>query len=330
MTEHDLKMHSSRAERWETPIFDSGWSPFGSAHEGSVMRGVDLGPWMTRRSALVCLGIAGLFCMAAVPVAEAVVSSFVAHLLGVVLEGLGIALLSSAILAFTVENWLRFDLSKDVFLTTIGYRLPDDFRVGLKSEILRLSSYDFLCDWHLLKVTIEPIEGTSYVRVTSNGERRIRNISEKSLLFSGMAHIDYWGLTERSQITTCSVTLEEGGNPVSFTRTETLSDLTVRAETEPVTVPSKKRVIVSTTTTEMMHDNDDLSYSYAFPTLNPMIEAPPPKGFMVEGGFHKDAPFVTFERHTPRQKLEGVLYPHQRIRIRWWPSATPNPDDLGS
>jgi hypothetical protein len=153
----------ARTEQWDTPIFDSGWSPFGSAHEDGVVRGVNLGPLMTRRGALVALAVAGIVCISVVPIIEEYTGSFrFADLIHVILDGLGIALLSSAILAFTVENWLRFDLSRDVFLTTIGYRLPDEFRSGLKSEIIRLSSCDSLCDWHLLKVTIELI-GKSYV-----------------------------------------------------------------------------------------------------------------------------------------------------------------------
>lgn len=44
---------------------------------------------------------------------------------GLISEGIGIAVLSSAILGFTIERWLSWDLSKDVFLTSkpISYRL---------------------------------------------------------------------------------------------------------------------------------------------------------------------------------------------------------------
>ena len=52
-------------------------------------------------------------------------------------EGIGIAVLSSAILAFTIENWLRADLTKDMFLTAIAHHLPSVYAGALRLELSR-------------------------------------------------------------------------------------------------------------------------------------------------------------------------------------------------
>jgi hypothetical protein len=53
---------------------------------------------------------------------------------GLISEGIGIAVLSSAILGFTIERWLRSDLSKDVFLTSIAHHLPPEYWPAPGSE----------------------------------------------------------------------------------------------------------------------------------------------------------------------------------------------------
>lgn len=58
-------------------------------------------------------------------------------------EGIGIAVLSSAVLGFTIERWLRSDLSKDVFLTSIAYHLPPEYRDALRPELSRLAGHKY-------------------------------------------------------------------------------------------------------------------------------------------------------------------------------------------
>jgi hypothetical protein len=119
------------------------------------------------------------------------------------LAGIGIAVVSAAILALTIENWLLSDLAKNVFLTTIGQHLPVEYGNALKSELLRLASYNFFCDRQVLRFKFEPIAGSAHLRLTTIVEKTVRNISSQSEPLRGYIHIDDWGLDERSNVTEC-------------------------------------------------------------------------------------------------------------------------------
>jgi hypothetical protein len=103
---------------------------------------------------------------------------------GLISEGIGIAVLSSAILGFTIERWLRSDLSKDVFLTSIAHHLPPEYRAALRLELSRLTGYKYICDHHILKIKIEEIDDQN-VRVISACERTFKNISNSTLPLAG-------------------------------------------------------------------------------------------------------------------------------------------------
>jgi hypothetical protein len=81
------------------------------------------------------------------------------------LDGIGIAVVSAAILAGTIENWLLSDLAKNVFLTTVGQHLPVEYGNALKTELLRLASYKIFCERQILRFRFEPIPGSDHLRL---------------------------------------------------------------------------------------------------------------------------------------------------------------------
>src|SRR5262249_44546402 len=144
-----------------------------------------------------------------------------------IFDGIGIAFLTSSILAVTIEKWLRSDLAKDIFLAAIGYHLPSNYREALKRELNRLASYTFLCEKHILLITIEP-KGDTWVRVTAQIERTMRNITQSSQDIHAFIHIDEWGHPEeKSRIEECNIVKVNGGTKLKFAKIVTHENLSI-------------------------------------------------------------------------------------------------------
>jgi hypothetical protein len=91
-----------------------------------------------------------------------------------VAEEVGVALITTALLGFTVDRALKVELVRDVFNVAFRYVVPTE----LKEEVLRVLSYRFICDRHLL-VIIEPLSD-QFVRVTSKVQRRAGNYVKRN------------------------------------------------------------------------------------------------------------------------------------------------------
>lgn len=307
-------------ERWRTPIFDSGWSPLNSMSGEDEMANLR-GP-MPRWAWLLVIGIVGVVLI----VIGNLFGSFVTHpnaylsWISPTLEEVGIAAITSAIIAVTIENWLLSDFGKDIFLTTIGHHLPATYRAAMKSEFIRLADYKFFCEDHVMTIKIEPVAGQSYVRIISKIERIIKNISSKTQTKAGYIHIDEWDFPEKSKVMECSVKFIETGKEYKMGAPNVLEDRSVMAETENVAIPPGKSISVSTSWEEYKYKNDDLEFFFTVPTLNPTIQIQAPEGFVVRQDFGTEEQEKKMDPHNPRTTLIGILFPLQRIRIRWWPT----------
>jgi len=71
-------------------------------------------------------------------------------------------------LGFTIDPWIKSDLSKDVFRETISTIFPPEFR----DEIFRIVSFKFICEIHFMIIKIEKI-GEDLVRVTASNREDI-------------------------------------------------------------------------------------------------------------------------------------------------------------
>jgi hypothetical protein len=83
---------------------------------------------------------------------------------------IGVALLTAAILGFTIDRWMKAELRTDAFLAAIGHILAPEFR----AEVSRIVGYKLICERHVLLVDIELVE-SNVVKITSSVERTIRS-----------------------------------------------------------------------------------------------------------------------------------------------------------
>ncbi len=237
-----------------------------------------------------------------------------------IFDGIGIAILTSSILGFTIERWLRADLTKDVFLTAIGHHLPNDYREALKAELMRLSAYTFLCEKHILSIKIEPIDGTC-VRVTTMVERTMRNITRSDQRIAGHIHIDEWNFpAEKSRICECKVAKIGGGtkDSASFTKVDTHDNLSISATTKEIKIAPDESAKLSLKSVEIKRPTDDLSLVFMRPTINPTIEVSVPPELTCKTSFGPDEESAIDETYSNRRTLKGMYWPPQRMRIHWW------------
>ena len=235
-------------------------------------------------------------------------------------EGTGIALLTSAILAFTVERWLRSDLTKDIFREAIGHHLPPNYRNALQGEIIRLSTYDFLCEDHILLITIQSVDDNC-VLVTTKIERVIRNITQSSQNIGNYVHVDEWGFPQPSQIYECSIQKLDGAGKdhANFTKTVQHDDLSISATTKTIKLGPNERAKLLSKFCEVKRATDDLSLVFMSPTTNPTIEIQVPSDtFRFKVSFGPDEEVARKEEYSTRQTLNGMYWPLQRMRVKWW------------
>jgi hypothetical protein len=236
-----------------------------------------------------------------------------------ILDGIGIALLTSSILAFTIERWLRADLTKDIFFTAIGHHLPSNYREALKAEVVRLSAYRFLCENHILLIKIDPVDD-DFVRISTTIERTIRNITQSSQKIFNHIHIDEWRHAERSQIHECSIEkLDRSGERASSNKTVTHDDSSISATTKEIKLKPNESAKLLSRSTEIKRSTDDLSFVFISPTVNPTIEiSSSSDSFEFRASFGPDEETARKENYSNRQTLDGMYWPPQRMRIHWW------------
>ncbi len=171
----------------------------------------------------------------------------------------------------------------------------------------------------MLRLKFEPIPGSDHLRLTTIIEKTVRNISPQSEQLRGMIHIDDWGLDERSRILECTATID-GTTVGRLEPTQVLENRSVRGQTNLFDVGPGKTVHLTNISVEVVHRNQDLSFIFQTPILNPVIdatEAPSDLDFEYDFGIH--APDIIRETHSRRRELKGIHFPLQRMRIHWWP-----------
>lgn len=244
-------------------------------------------------------------------------------ILSALFVGVGVAAFTAAILGFTIDRWLKTDIARDVFLTAIGHYLPENFRELLKDEMIRLASHKTLCEKHEMKLIIEPIDA-SHVKVTTSISRTIKNISRSPTSVANSFALDEWGVSGKpSTIKVCKAKRSDG-TEVSFDpeAIEHRPNMSIRAATKELTIPPSQTILLSSEGVEYKGINDDLSFFFAAPTINPEIEVEASE-FEAEIGFGS-AGEVIDSAVSKRRTLKGAYFPRQRMRVRWWPKEDNN------
>jgi hypothetical protein len=229
---------------------------------------------------------------------------------------IGIALLVASILGFTIDRWMKAELRTDVFLASIGHILAPEFR----AEVSRIVGYSLICERHFLLIKIKSI-GTGLVRITSHVERTIRNRSAYPQSIRNITHIDEWGYQKAGASEVVECILEIDGVPTGADEPKKDAYSVYRQTTEKTLKPGQVANLRSKYV-EYKPINDDLHYSFAAPTINPEIEVQVSDDLDCIFNFGtptENAENVVVSKYAPKKQLIGTYFPHQAMRVRWWP-----------
>jgi hypothetical protein len=234
-------------------------------------------------------------------------------------EHLGTALFIASILGFTIDWWLTKRIAEDVFLAAMGYELPNE----LREEVRHVYGDRLICTEHVQTVWIEKIKDEeNFLTVTVGLERTIKNIGSTSQTVPIVTSIDEWFVPlHPSAIIELGYKLDGTGNlqTTGFVKEKKPNSLLAEIKGGVELKPDRKLTIYSkfreTKPTEGEHY---ISFSYA--TSNPHVTVNAPQDFRWSVGFsHRAEPILG--RYSDVVRLEGLLLPHQSIRVRWWRDA---------
>lgn len=235
------------------------------------------------------------------------------HWLSEIVRELGTAFLIAAVLAFTVDTWLKQGLARDAFAAAMGYLLPSE----LRQEVRRISGYKVLCTRHHLHIVLKIIDGDT-VEVTAMCERVLENISNDVMKQGASVEIDEWGYSERkSEIIECEIQI--GGETKKFDPAAIVrSASTVRAETEKSSLQPKETATISWKVVEYMGINDEAIYNFTWPTREPEVQVTAPPELESRAGFRSENKSEP-RRYANSVTLNGTYLPPQVMGARWWP-----------
>ena len=244
-----------------------------------------------------------------------------AHLDGLwanIMEGLGIAFVTSAILGSTIEWFFRQRLLEDVFKASVGYILNDE----LKAEVGAIYNQQILCVKHTQEYNLLPVANNpDLVILHYKIQRDLKNIGNKDYSLEQVTSLFEWFHKElKSRVVELGCELK-GKQYKDFT----LRKITNRIEAqlnEKVIIPKDEKVILWYEIEEIKHVSDIHYEMFAFATIEPEITFhEPPKelshlGINVSFGTREQKNFTKIGRDTLR--LKGTMLPYQGIEVRWW------------
>jgi len=226
---------------------------------------------------------------------------------------IGVALLVTAILGFTIDRWLKAELRTNAFLAAIGHILAPEFR----AEVSRIIGYKLVCERHTLLVEITLLS-PNVVKVTSSTERVIRNKSTYPTSIKNYAHIDEWGYADgKSEIQDCEMELE--GHTFKAVGAPIVDAFSIQVTTGEKQLSPNQSATFRAKWTEYKNINDTLFYHFTIPTINPEVEVRIAPEIDCSIGFGTPTQNVEPYYYVMRRRLVGTYFPHQSMSVRWWP-----------
>jgi hypothetical protein len=234
-------------------------------------------------------------------------------------EGVGVALLTAALLGISVDRILKIELARDVFQAAFRYVLPPE----LKDEIARIISYKFLCTKYYGVINVVSA-GDDLVRVEMSSERTIRNISSHTENYKAILHLDEWGFDGNpSRVTQCIA--EYNGEKYEGKVVPPDRGSAIGTDTEDIPVKSGGEVVTVAKGYEFHRSNGLLILNLRSPTLNPIINVTTPDDLQHECSFGVPGEKIDVSRIANRYELNGTHFPGQVIKLRWWPKRSTAP-----
>jgi hypothetical protein len=274
-----------------------------------------LPPWFVLVSFAV-IGIVGLICLSVPTLLGLVPWQTIPSEIGTALLT---ALFIAAILGFTIDRWMKDELREEAIKATLNAIVLPEFQ----SELQRIFRYEFLCEYHFMRISIQCI-ASDQVRVTTSTERRLRNISGGFREIPGSIHIDEWGFEDtKSSIERCSIEDDDGKKDEAFVTTFP-NAYSMRAETAKISVPHDKCVTVRSVFSEIKRMNDHFIGTFSNPTKDPIVQVEISDDLTYDFDFGRSlspGEKVEHSEHMRIHRLMGMYFPGFYMKARWWPKG---------
>jgi hypothetical protein len=256
--------------------------------------------------AVMAIGAAGAFLL----VAAAEWLSGVSRELA---DGFGTALVVAAVLAGTVDYYLKRGLLQDAWKQLFGYLLPDQVR----EELDWVSKQELLCERYDLTLKLEATHDPDLMTMQIEHRSDIRNITLHSVDFRPLFALDEWfheGLPSEVTALRCTRHGE------TYDQAEDVSPpFAVARELPTMRLAAREQITVYATGHETRHRSDALFMNVTRVTMRPTLTVKVPDGIAFEAMFGQREQGRLEEIAPGVFQLPGTLLPHQVVQVRWWP-----------
>lgn len=231
-----------------------------------------------------------------------------------VIPALGTALLVAAVLATTVDAFLKQRLLQDAFVALFGYLLPET----LRGELGWISEQEFLFERYDFSLTLTPSEDANVLVAHLELQRDLRNITSHTARWRLRAALDEWFHDgQPSRITALRWTQGETTyDDITVTRDEQFMVIAESAR-ELIFKPGELITVVFEGE-ETKHASDAMFLNIAFASVNPRITVRAPSGIIWRVMFGNRQQDQLREIGPNTRELPGTLLPGQTVQIRWW------------
>jgi len=132
--------------------------------------------------------------------------------------------------------------------------------------------------------------------------------------------MDEWGFAfEKSRLIECYM-IASGNERVDAANVPEKGS-TLRAKSAGRLVPPNGTVDFMIKVSEIKRSNDEISFQFSTPTMNPQIhvQASASLAFLPTFGPSDEDAKVKASSYGDRYEFAGTYFPGQRMRLRWWP-----------
>ena len=228
-------------------------------------------------------------------------------------EHIATAILIACFLGLTIDFWLKKQITEDVFSAAMGYELPED----LREEVRYVYGNKLLCRHHQQNAEIVDL-GNGFVSITIGCERRFENIGETSQILPISVGMDEWFVPSHpSKLLEFYYVKDGKKSDSSVFLTERRDAGFVAKPKKEIALAPRESITVYTKMSETKPRSGDHSFSFSIATIKPAVtvSAPPEIGWRVHFAHRNPA---DVGRYSNTYTLNGMLLPHQAIRIQWW------------
>jgi hypothetical protein len=228
-------------------------------------------------------------------------------------DGFGTALVVAAVLAGTVDYYLKRGLLQDAWRQLFGYLLPDRVR----EELDWVSKQELLCERYDLTLRLEPTDDPDLLTAHIEHRSDVRNITLHSVDYSPVFALDEWFHAGRETKVT-ALRCTRGGK--TYEQSDDASTpFSVGRQLPKMRLNTKEQVTIYAAGSETRHRSDALFMNVQRVIVNPTVTVQVPDGIAYETMFGQREQ-GQLERIGPDvYRLPGTLLPHQVIQVRWWP-----------